>query len=196
MIHHISCLFCPQINFVLFIGIIIILVQKLQSPDIGGNESSIYLLVKYIYIPQYLYIFPFLSRTSLQSDVESFYDLIGVLCDWQASGSLHSSPHSSVWSSLHRVCFHSRRCQQKRTTRVWTWSWFFSGRSPILSSHICTKRQHKFIVFICLDFMCILCTIMHSLFDIIRYVLYYFEFIVHLNWKSIISSTFICPIHY
>ena len=33
----------PQINFVLFIGIIVILVQKLQSPDIGGNESSIYL---------------------------------------------------------------------------------------------------------------------------------------------------------
>ncbi|KAG8431262.1 hypothetical protein GDO86_019155 [Hymenochirus boettgeri] len=31
------------INFVLFVGIIIILVQKLQSPDIGGNESSIYL---------------------------------------------------------------------------------------------------------------------------------------------------------
>uniref|UniRef100_A0AAY4CK67 Adenylate cyclase activating polypeptide 1a (pituitary) receptor type I n=1 Tax=Denticeps clupeoides TaxID=299321 RepID=A0AAY4CK67_9TELE len=30
-------------NFVLFIGIIIILVQKLQSPDVGGNESSIYL---------------------------------------------------------------------------------------------------------------------------------------------------------
>lgn len=35
--------FSLQINFVLFIGIIIILVQKLQSPDIGGNESSIYL---------------------------------------------------------------------------------------------------------------------------------------------------------
>lgn len=35
-----------QINFVLFIGIIIILVQKLQSPDIGGNESSIYLWVR------------------------------------------------------------------------------------------------------------------------------------------------------
>lgn len=34
-----------QINFVLFIGIIVILVQKLQSPDIGGNESSIYLWV-------------------------------------------------------------------------------------------------------------------------------------------------------
>ncbi|XP_069585351.1 pituitary adenylate cyclase-activating polypeptide type I receptor isoform X2 [Ranitomeya imitator] len=32
-----------MINFVLFVGIIIILVQKLQSPDIGGNESSIYL---------------------------------------------------------------------------------------------------------------------------------------------------------
>uniref|UniRef100_A0A673L040 Pituitary adenylate cyclase-activating polypeptide type I receptor-like n=1 Tax=Sinocyclocheilus rhinocerous TaxID=307959 RepID=A0A673L040_9TELE len=32
-----------MINFVLFIGIIIILVQKLQSPNIGGNESSIYL---------------------------------------------------------------------------------------------------------------------------------------------------------
>ncbi|XP_077160896.1 pituitary adenylate cyclase-activating polypeptide type I receptor isoform X6 [Paroedura picta] len=32
-----------MINFLLFIGIIIILVQKLQSPDIGGNESSIYL---------------------------------------------------------------------------------------------------------------------------------------------------------
>ncbi|XP_060104002.1 pituitary adenylate cyclase-activating polypeptide type I receptor isoform X3 [Heteronotia binoei] len=31
-----------MINFLLFIGIIIILVQKLQSPDIGGNESSIY----------------------------------------------------------------------------------------------------------------------------------------------------------
>uniref|UniRef100_A0A3Q1H4V4 Adenylate cyclase activating polypeptide 1a (pituitary) receptor type I n=1 Tax=Anabas testudineus TaxID=64144 RepID=A0A3Q1H4V4_ANATE len=30
-----------MINFVLFIGIIIILVQKLQSPDIGGNESNI-----------------------------------------------------------------------------------------------------------------------------------------------------------
>uniref|UniRef100_A0AAR2IKI7 Adenylate cyclase activating polypeptide 1a (pituitary) receptor type I n=1 Tax=Pygocentrus nattereri TaxID=42514 RepID=A0AAR2IKI7_PYGNA len=29
-----------MINFVLFIGIIIILVQKLQSPDIGGNEST------------------------------------------------------------------------------------------------------------------------------------------------------------
>ncbi|KAG9327922.1 hypothetical protein JZ751_017279, partial [Albula glossodonta] len=34
------------INFVLFIGIIIILVQKLQSPDIGGNESSIYFCVQ------------------------------------------------------------------------------------------------------------------------------------------------------
>uniref|UniRef100_A0A670YSU0 ADCYAP receptor type I n=1 Tax=Pseudonaja textilis TaxID=8673 RepID=A0A670YSU0_PSETE len=32
-----------MINFLLFVGIIIILVQKLQSPDIGGNESSIYL---------------------------------------------------------------------------------------------------------------------------------------------------------
>ncbi|XP_004463364.1 pituitary adenylate cyclase-activating polypeptide type I receptor isoform X3 [Dasypus novemcinctus] len=32
-----------MINFVLFIGIIVILVQKLQSPDMGGNESSIYL---------------------------------------------------------------------------------------------------------------------------------------------------------
>uniref|UniRef100_H3AZV9 ADCYAP receptor type I n=1 Tax=Latimeria chalumnae TaxID=7897 RepID=H3AZV9_LATCH len=32
-----------MVNFVLFVGIIIILVQKLQSPDIGGNESSIYL---------------------------------------------------------------------------------------------------------------------------------------------------------
>ncbi|XP_060638640.2 pituitary adenylate cyclase-activating polypeptide type I receptor isoform X2 [Anolis sagrei] len=31
-----------MINFMLFVGIIIILVQKLQSPDIGGNESSIY----------------------------------------------------------------------------------------------------------------------------------------------------------
>ncbi|KAG3278095.1 ADCYAP receptor type I [Ictidomys tridecemlineatus] len=30
------------VNFVLFIGIIVILVQKLQSPDMGGNESSIY----------------------------------------------------------------------------------------------------------------------------------------------------------
>uniref|UniRef100_F7DV72 ADCYAP receptor type I n=1 Tax=Ornithorhynchus anatinus TaxID=9258 RepID=F7DV72_ORNAN len=29
-----------MINFVLFIGIIVILVQKLQSPDIGGNEST------------------------------------------------------------------------------------------------------------------------------------------------------------
>ena len=35
--------FSFQVNFVLFIGIIVILVQKLQSPDIGGNESSIYL---------------------------------------------------------------------------------------------------------------------------------------------------------
>lgn len=56
IIHH-SCLFCPQINFVLFIGIIIILVQKLQSPDIGGNESSIYLLVIYIYMYMYIYIY-------------------------------------------------------------------------------------------------------------------------------------------
>ncbi|XP_028259777.1 pituitary adenylate cyclase-activating polypeptide type I receptor-like [Parambassis ranga] len=32
-----------MVNFVLFISIIIILVQKLQSPDIGGKESSIYL---------------------------------------------------------------------------------------------------------------------------------------------------------
>lgn len=35
--------FDSQVNFVLFIGIIVILVQKLQSPDMGGNESSIYL---------------------------------------------------------------------------------------------------------------------------------------------------------
>ncbi|XP_040593235.1 pituitary adenylate cyclase-activating polypeptide type I receptor isoform X6 [Mesocricetus auratus] len=35
-----------MVNFVLFIGIIIILVQKLQSPDMGGNESSIYFLPK------------------------------------------------------------------------------------------------------------------------------------------------------
>lgn len=39
-----------QINFVLFIGIIVILVQKLQSPDIGGNESSIYLWVNLLSI--------------------------------------------------------------------------------------------------------------------------------------------------
>ncbi|XP_007466176.1 PREDICTED: pituitary adenylate cyclase-activating polypeptide type I receptor isoform X5 [Lipotes vexillifer] len=32
-----------MVNFVLFVGIIVILVQKLQSPDMGGNESSIYL---------------------------------------------------------------------------------------------------------------------------------------------------------
>nr|XP_015209765.1 PREDICTED: pituitary adenylate cyclase-activating polypeptide type I receptor isoform X2 [Lepisosteus oculatus] len=38
-----------MINFVLFIGIIIILVQKLQSPDIGGNESSIYFCVQKCY---------------------------------------------------------------------------------------------------------------------------------------------------
>ncbi|XP_069771021.1 pituitary adenylate cyclase-activating polypeptide type I receptor-like [Narcine bancroftii] len=30
-----------MVNFILFIGIIFILVQKLQSPDMGGNESSI-----------------------------------------------------------------------------------------------------------------------------------------------------------
>lgn len=35
--------FAPQVNFGLFVGIIIILVQKLQSPDTGGNESSVYL---------------------------------------------------------------------------------------------------------------------------------------------------------
>ncbi|EMP29433.1 Pituitary adenylate cyclase-activating polypeptide type IA receptor, partial [Chelonia mydas] len=39
-----------MINFVLFIGIIVILVQKLQSPDIGGNESSIYLYSIYAHI--------------------------------------------------------------------------------------------------------------------------------------------------
>ncbi|XP_028933696.1 pituitary adenylate cyclase-activating polypeptide type I receptor isoform X2 [Ornithorhynchus anatinus] len=38
-----------MINFVLFIGIIVILVQKLQSPDIGGNESSIYFCVQKCY---------------------------------------------------------------------------------------------------------------------------------------------------
>ncbi|XP_066094964.1 pituitary adenylate cyclase-activating polypeptide type I receptor isoform X2 [Saccopteryx bilineata] len=32
-----------MVNFGLFVGIIVILVQKLQSPDMGGNESSIYL---------------------------------------------------------------------------------------------------------------------------------------------------------
>ncbi|XP_036086349.1 pituitary adenylate cyclase-activating polypeptide type I receptor isoform X4 [Rousettus aegyptiacus] len=32
-----------MVNFGLFVGIIIILVQKLQSPDTGGNESSVYL---------------------------------------------------------------------------------------------------------------------------------------------------------
>ena len=38
------CFFlAPQVNFGLFVGIIFILVQKLQSPDMGGNESSIYL---------------------------------------------------------------------------------------------------------------------------------------------------------
>ncbi|XP_006774991.1 PREDICTED: pituitary adenylate cyclase-activating polypeptide type I receptor isoform X3 [Myotis davidii] len=31
-----------MVNFGLFVGIIFILVQKLQSPDMGGNESSIY----------------------------------------------------------------------------------------------------------------------------------------------------------
>ncbi|XP_064410331.1 pituitary adenylate cyclase-activating polypeptide type I receptor [Latimeria chalumnae] len=38
-----------MVNFVLFVGIIIILVQKLQSPDIGGNESSIYFCVQKCY---------------------------------------------------------------------------------------------------------------------------------------------------
>lgn len=41
--HHVFFLVFFKINFVLFVGIIVILVQKLQSPDIGGNESSIYL---------------------------------------------------------------------------------------------------------------------------------------------------------
>ncbi|XP_067855515.1 pituitary adenylate cyclase-activating polypeptide type I receptor-like [Heptranchias perlo] len=38
-----------MVNFILFIGIIFILVQKLQSPDIGGNESSIYFCVQKCY---------------------------------------------------------------------------------------------------------------------------------------------------
>ncbi|KAM8936253.1 pituitary adenylate cyclase-activating polypeptide type I receptor isoform 2-T2 [Lycaon pictus] len=38
-----------MVNFVLFIGIIVILVQKLQSPDMGGNESSIYFCVQKCY---------------------------------------------------------------------------------------------------------------------------------------------------
>ncbi|KAI6074761.1 Pituitary adenylate cyclase-activating polypeptide type I receptor isoform X6 [Aix galericulata] len=40
-----------MINFVLFIGIIVILVQKLQSPDIGGNESSIYFFCNSLFVP-------------------------------------------------------------------------------------------------------------------------------------------------
>ncbi|XP_078279794.1 pituitary adenylate cyclase-activating polypeptide type I receptor-like isoform X2 [Rhinoraja longicauda] len=38
-----------MVNFILFIGIIFILVQKLQSPDMGGNESSIYFCVQKCY---------------------------------------------------------------------------------------------------------------------------------------------------
>uniref|UniRef100_A0A5F9DTQ6 Pituitary adenylate cyclase-activating polypeptide type I receptor n=1 Tax=Oryctolagus cuniculus TaxID=9986 RepID=A0A5F9DTQ6_RABIT len=41
-----------MVNFVLFIGIIIILVQKLQSPDTGGNESSIYLINVSLGVPK------------------------------------------------------------------------------------------------------------------------------------------------
>uniref|UniRef100_A0A8C0DBH9 Pituitary adenylate cyclase-activating polypeptide type I receptor n=2 Tax=Mysticeti TaxID=9761 RepID=A0A8C0DBH9_BALMU len=41
-----------MVNFVLFIGIIVILVQKLQSPDMGGNESSIYLTNLSLGIPK------------------------------------------------------------------------------------------------------------------------------------------------
>ncbi|XP_062900632.1 pituitary adenylate cyclase-activating polypeptide type I receptor-like isoform X2 [Mobula hypostoma] len=38
-----------MVNFILFIGIIFILVQKLQSPDMGGNEYSIYFCVQKCY---------------------------------------------------------------------------------------------------------------------------------------------------
>ncbi|XP_006774993.1 PREDICTED: pituitary adenylate cyclase-activating polypeptide type I receptor isoform X5 [Myotis davidii] len=38
-----------MVNFGLFVGIIFILVQKLQSPDMGGNESSIYFCVQKCY---------------------------------------------------------------------------------------------------------------------------------------------------
>ncbi|XP_006912105.1 pituitary adenylate cyclase-activating polypeptide type I receptor isoform X7 [Pteropus alecto] len=38
-----------MVNFGLFVGIIIILVQKLQSPDTGGNESSVYFCVQKCY---------------------------------------------------------------------------------------------------------------------------------------------------
>ncbi|VCX42267.1 unnamed protein product [Gulo gulo] len=41
-----------MVNFVLFIGIIVILVQKLQSPDMGGNESSIYLTNLSLRVPK------------------------------------------------------------------------------------------------------------------------------------------------
>ncbi|XP_023609634.1 pituitary adenylate cyclase-activating polypeptide type I receptor isoform X2 [Myotis lucifugus] len=38
-----------MVNFGLFVGIIFILVQKLQSPDMGGNESSVYFCVQKCY---------------------------------------------------------------------------------------------------------------------------------------------------
>uniref|UniRef100_A0A6Q2XJ50 Adenylate cyclase activating polypeptide 1a (pituitary) receptor type I n=1 Tax=Esox lucius TaxID=8010 RepID=A0A6Q2XJ50_ESOLU len=49
-----------MINFILFVGIIVILVQKLQSPDIGGNESSIYLLSVIIHLLVH-HLLPFTS---------------------------------------------------------------------------------------------------------------------------------------
>uniref|UniRef100_A0A670YX30 ADCYAP receptor type I n=1 Tax=Pseudonaja textilis TaxID=8673 RepID=A0A670YX30_PSETE len=51
-----------MINFLLFVGIIIILVQKLQSPDIGGNESSIYLTCNFCCL---VYLHRRLARSTL-----------------------------------------------------------------------------------------------------------------------------------
>lgn len=92
----------------LFIGIIVILVQKLQSPDIGGNESSIYLWVSVHCMWKW-------GRWSLAAEDTHPVCLFALR---QEAGSLHSAPHSSVWDSLHRVRVLPRERQQKGASGV------------------------------------------------------------------------------
>ncbi|XP_060051788.1 pituitary adenylate cyclase-activating polypeptide type I receptor isoform X3 [Erinaceus europaeus] len=120
-----------MVNFVLFIGIIVILVQKLQSPDMGGNESSIYLLVPAAQLirvcPLETKVVPLSqhSRDLLRTDAPTGGQWTVVLghphCPPLAlltAGPLHLAAHTAVWDPLHRVRLLPRECQQEGETCV------------------------------------------------------------------------------
>lgn len=122
--------FLLQVNFVLFISIIRILVQKLRCTDVGGNEQSQYRLGH--------------DRLHLGPLVVSPDD--GYVFVSQALGQVHPPADPSVWGKLRGVCLPDGAGRQKHEPNqdlLWARPRVLPGTTGRVSHGACSWQSLK-----------------------------------------------------